>query len=71
MEYNDETSQEELRIQTGEWVIREATQLLENYHACKTEHEKNRMRPQLEYMRNKLFFEGKELEELQKQNGYE
>ena len=71
MEYEDEANQEELRIKTGEWVIKEAIQLIDSYHACKTEHERNRMRARMEYMRGKLAFEEKELEKLLKQNGYE
>jgi hypothetical protein len=71
MEYEDDTTQEELSIKTGEWVVNEATQLLEEYHACRTEHERNRMRQRIEYMRSKLAFEEKELAKLLKQNGYE
>lgn len=71
MEYEDEANQEELSIKTGEWVIKEARQLIDSYHACKTEHERNRMRARMEYMKGKLAFEGKELEKLLKQNGYE
>ena len=71
MEYEDEANQEELSIKTGEWVIKEAIQLIDSYHACKTEHERNRMRARMEYMRGKLAFEEKELEKLLKQNGYD
>ena len=71
MEYEDEANQEELSIKTGEWVIKEAIQLIDSYHACKTEHERNRMRARIEYMKGKLAFEGKELEKLLKQNGYD
>jgi hypothetical protein len=71
MEYEDEANQEELSIKTGEWVIKEATQLIDSYYACKTEHERNRMRGRMEYMRSKLAFEEKELAKLLKQNGYE
>jgi hypothetical protein len=71
MEYEDEANQEELSIKTGEWVVKEATQLIDSYQACKTEHERNRMRGRMEYMRNKLAFEEKELTKLLKQNGYE
>ena len=71
MEYEDETNQEELSIKAGEWVIKEATQLIDSYHACKTEHERNRMRARMEYMKSRLTFEEKELAKLLKQNGYE
>lgn len=71
MEYEDNSTQEELSIKTGEWVIKEATQLIDSYHACKTEHGKNRMRARMEYMRSKLAFEEKELAKMLKQNGYE
>ena len=71
MEYEDDKTPEELQIQTGEWVISEATQLIKDYHNCQTEHEKSQMRAKLEYMRSKLSFEEKELAKLLKQNGYE
>jgi len=71
MEYEDDTTQEEFHLKSGEWVITQATQLINEYHACKTEHERNRMRARIEYMKGKLAFEGKELEKLLKQNGYD
>jgi hypothetical protein len=71
MEYEDSKTPEELQIQTGEWVIGEATQLLQEYRKCQTEHEKSKMIAKLEYMRSKLAFEEKELVKLLKQNGYE
>lgn len=71
MEYEDNTTQEESHLQSGEWVITQATQLIKEYHTCKTEHERNRMRARLEYMKGRLSFEEKELAKLLKQNGYE
>ena len=69
MEYQDNPTQEDIQLQTGEWVITEATQLIKNYRECETEHEKNRMRGKLEYMKVRLAFEGKQLQNLLSQNG--
>ena len=61
-EYDNET--ELLSIASGEWVIKEANELIKQYHACKTVHAQNRLRPKLEYIMQWLAFERKEIGKL-------
>ena len=61
-EYQDESV--DCTLQSGAWVVDEATKLLARYRSCKTAHAKNRLRPKLEYMRKRLAFEGKEISKL-------
>jgi len=65
MEDNNET---ELSIESSEWVIKEANELIKQYHACKTAHAQNKLRPKLEYMMKRLAFEKREIGKLM---GYE
>jgi hypothetical protein len=63
-EYTDSNSEEEsavLAIQSGEWVIKEATNLLNKYHSCKTAYAQNKLLPRIDYMLKRLAFEKKEL----------
>jgi hypothetical protein len=60
-EYDNET---ELSVASGEWVIKEANQLIKQYHACKTVHAQNKLRPKLEYMMKRLAFEKREIGKL-------
>ncbi len=54
-------------LQTGDWIIEEATLLIKKYKACKTAHAQNRMRPQLLHMKARLAFQGRENEKLMKE----
>ena len=64
-EYNDNVEDNvKIQINASEWVGNETDKLLNKYRACKTEHAKNRLRPQLEYMRKKMAFEQRALAKL-------
>ena len=64
-EYNDGVEDSvNLQLETGEWVIREATQLIKEYLSAKTAHAQNRLRPLIEYMLKKMAFEQKALAKL-------
>ena len=64
-EYNDGVEDSvNLQLETGEWGIREATQLIKEYRAAKTAHAQNRLRPRIEYMLKKMAFEQKALAKL-------
>jgi hypothetical protein len=68
-EYDDGFERsEEFAVQSGEWIIKEATQLIKQYKACKTCQAQNRLRPKLDYMLKRLAFEKKEIGKLM---GYE
>jgi len=60
-----------LQIESSEWLIDRAVKLIEEYYSCDTEHERARLLPQLEYMKQKLMFEKKGLNEILKENGYD
>ena len=64
-EYNDNVESAALiQLETSEWVRNEADKLITQYKKCKTAHAKNRLRPKLEYMRNRLAFESRALGKL-------
>lgn len=64
-EYNDNVEAgAQLQLETSEWIRNEADKLLKQYKACKTAHARNRLRPKLEYMRNRLAFESRALSKL-------
>lgn len=54
----------ELSLQSGEWLVTQADELIKQYKACKTAHAQNRLRPRLDYMMKKLAFEGREVAKL-------
>jgi hypothetical protein len=55
---------EEIAIQNGEWIINEADKLIKQYKACKTDHARNKLRPQLGHMLERLSFEKREIGKL-------
>ena len=64
-EYNDNVEANiNIQINASEWAGNETDKLLKKYRACKTEHAKNRLIPQLEYMRKRMAFEQKALVKL-------
>ena len=64
-EYNDNVElAAQIQLETSEWVKNEADKLIKQYNECKTAHAKNRLRPKLEYMRNRLAFEARALGKL-------
>lgn len=53
-----------IQLETSEFIRNEADKLIKQYKACKTAHAKNRLRPKLEYMRQRLAFESRALSKL-------
>ena len=70
-EYNDNVETNiNIQINASEWAGNETDKLLKKYRACKTEHAKNRLIPQLEYMRKRMAFEQRALAKLIGQDEY-
>ena len=63
-ESNDIEQREEIALQNGEWIIKEATRLIKQYKECKTANEQNKLRPQLNHVLERLVFERKEIGKL-------
>lgn len=51
-------------LDSGEWHTKEATKLIEEYKACRTEHARKKLLPKLEHMGKRLGFEKQELGKL-------
>lgn len=66
--YQDESSVDFL-LNSGEWHVKEATQLIEEYKACRTEHARKRLLPKLEHMGKRLGFEKQEIGKLMDEHG--
>jgi hypothetical protein len=54
----------ELACRAANWVTDETETLIQEYHRCKTAHQKNKLIPRMRYMVQKLEFEKRELEKL-------
>lgn len=63
-EQNDMERKEEITVQSGEWIIKEATRLIKQYKACRTAHAQSKLRPQLDHILERLVFERKEIGKL-------
>lgn len=51
-------------LDSGEWHTKEATKLIKEYKACRTEHARKKLLPKLEHMGKRLGFEKQELGKL-------
>lgn len=53
--------QTQLRVESGEWLLKEITSLVEQYKACKTSHARVVLLPRLKYLVDKADFELREI----------
>ena len=57
-------NKEDIAIQNGEWIIREANRMIKQYKSCRTAHAQSKLRPQLDHILERLVFEKKEIGKL-------
>lgn len=66
--YQNEENVDSL-LDSAEWHIKEAIQLIEEYKACRTEYARKKLLPKLEHMGKRLGFEKRELGKLTNEHG--
>ena len=56
--------EEMMIMSSGEWSVTQAEDILKKYKACKTEHARNKLIPQIKWIMGRLKFEKQQVEKL-------